>query len=190
MIQRESWDSKGHFYDMIWLIFIKILPRILFIFIFMWLYIYKWDDDFVYFVTMALFSFVIFYFFPPSFTVITIIKKDSDIDSDLIKYQLYKAAINENRQTSGVYTVHDSFLIKSYYQHTISFAKILMQKHSLDEPEFRFILQSYNKRAFKNAYYNLCEDVSRKLIADIRGIDEAYGLSVRHQKFWNIKADS
>lgn len=184
---KESWGFGADLLDKLIFIVFSIIPRFAIIILFI-IYIYNDEDSFFQssFV-MILISFMVFYFFPPFMTVITITKKTEDRDRDtLTLLKLYKAS-QDDKNGRGIYEVDGCFLIKSYYGKASKYAQMLIDKYSLKKPDYDFLRHRYRKKDFKEAYYFYLEEVSRTLIKNRYGIDAAFGLDVRHRNFWDLK---
>ncbi len=170
MASFKDWNLAGDYADSIKFIIIKILPRLILAIILSLLFSsldnYASFNEIITFIIF--FSFLIYYFLPPSVDTIYIIKTTGDKKTDEIN--ILKLLRASKDSYSGIYTLDNSFVIKSYYGKALDYYDKLKEKHNFEGYDVFRNVKSIKE--FNEEYCKMLENVSWQLI------EEKYGSQV------------
>jgi hypothetical protein len=178
---RESFYWKGDFLDKINYFVFALLPRLGIIYLFFYLIEHTRRTNLLIFATILI-GFIIFYFFPPFISVITLIKKSDYYEEgqNFILYQLLKSS----QKGSGIYMINGSFLIKSYYGNAVKIGSIIMNKLNITESEYNILFKKYRRKDLIELYSFYSDRIAYTFLSDLHGFNLS---DVKRLDFWNVE---
>ena len=171
MTALSRWILSEDCRDDLKFIVIKIVPRFILAIVLSLLFASIDNYASVYEVVafIILFCFLIYHFLPPTVDTVYVIKQTGNQEVDgIVRLKLMRASKDTY---SGIYTLGDSLVIKSYWGRAVKYLTGLKEKHDFAGHEVSRQVKSI--RGFNEEYNRLLDDVAWKLIAAPYGADVA-----------------